>query len=237
MPPRFRSLGISALPPRHAEPGRGHPPHACRRRRRGLVSRIDRPPPAPLPPPPPQQPRPWNARAAAAAVARHTATIQQPMQSRSAPPRGPRSVPPPLPRGHGVGGMGRTAIRSRPAKIRIRLSMTARSLPVTKDRFVIGRGKQSSDLTLKDPNVSRQHAMIEFQNGIVLHGRHGLDQRRRVQRTTDRAEANCRRRHLPHLRPRHRVHIHLTVSNARVGRGRRRPWKRLRCAFGVPRRM
>lgn len=34
-----------------------------------------------------------------------------------------------------------------------------------KDRFVIGRGKQSSDLTIKDPNVSRQHAMVEFLNG------------------------------------------------------------------------
>jgi pSer/pThr/pTyr-binding forkhead associated (FHA) protein len=37
--------------------------------------------------------------------------------------------------------------------------------PVTKDRFIIGRGKQSSDLTIKDPNVSRQHAMIEFLSG------------------------------------------------------------------------
>jgi hypothetical protein len=36
---------------------------------------------------------------------------------------------------------------------------------VNKDRFVIGRGKQASDLTIKDPNVSRQHAMIEFING------------------------------------------------------------------------
>ena len=34
--------------------------------------------------------------------------------------------------------------------------------------FVIGRGKQSSDLTLKDPNVSRQHAMIEYQNGVYF---------------------------------------------------------------------
>jgi hypothetical protein len=39
------------------------------------------------------------------------------------------------------------------------------TFPVTKDRFIIGRGKQTSDLTIKDPNVSRQHAMIEFQNG------------------------------------------------------------------------
>lgn len=35
---------------------------------------------------------------------------------------------------------------------------------VNKDRFIIGRGKQSSDLTIKDPNVSRQHAMVEFLN-------------------------------------------------------------------------
>jgi pSer/pThr/pTyr-binding forkhead associated (FHA) protein len=39
---------------------------------------------------------------------------------------------------------------------------------VNKDRFVIGRGKQSSDLTLKDPNVSRQHAMVEYQNGVYF---------------------------------------------------------------------
>ncbi len=38
-------------------------------------------------------------------------------------------------------------------------------VPITKDRFVIGRGRQSSDLTIKDPNVSRQHAMVEFNNG------------------------------------------------------------------------
>ena len=36
---------------------------------------------------------------------------------------------------------------------------------VNKDRYIIGRGKQSSDLTIKDPNVSRQHGMVEFLNG------------------------------------------------------------------------
>jgi pSer/pThr/pTyr-binding forkhead associated (FHA) protein len=41
-------------------------------------------------------------------------------------------------------------------------------VPVNKDRFIIGRGKQSSDLTLKDPNVSRQHAMVEYQNGVYF---------------------------------------------------------------------
>ncbi|HSC86769.1 MAG TPA: FHA domain-containing protein [Polyangiaceae bacterium] len=37
---------------------------------------------------------------------------------------------------------------------------------VDKDRFVIGRGKQSSDLTIRDPNVSRQHAVIEYSAGV-----------------------------------------------------------------------
>jgi pSer/pThr/pTyr-binding forkhead associated (FHA) protein len=40
--------------------------------------------------------------------------------------------------------------------------------PIAKGRFVIGRGKQSSDLTLRDPNVSRQHALIEFQDGVYF---------------------------------------------------------------------
>lgn len=39
------------------------------------------------------------------------------------------------------------------------------TVPIIKPRFVIGRGKQSTDLTIKDPNVSRQHAMVEFVNG------------------------------------------------------------------------
>jgi len=36
---------------------------------------------------------------------------------------------------------------------------------VNKERYIIGRGKQSSDLTIKDPNVSRQHAMVEYIDG------------------------------------------------------------------------
>ncbi|MCB9589262.1 MAG: FHA domain-containing protein [Polyangiaceae bacterium] len=59
--------------------------------------------------------------------------------------------------------------------------------PVTKERFIIGRGKQSSDLTIKDPNVSRQHAMIEFLNGqyymVDMGSTNGIEhQGQRVQR-------------------------------------------------------
>ena len=54
--------------------------------------------------------------------------------------------------------------------------------PVQKDRFVIGRVKNASDLVIKDPNVSRHHAIIERRgtefvlqdlgstNGIVFRG-------------------------------------------------------------------
>jgi len=51
------------------------------------------------------------------------------------------------------------------AGAKLTISYQGEAFPVTKDRFIIGRGKQSSDLTIKDPNVSRQHAMIEFSSG------------------------------------------------------------------------
>ncbi len=37
--------------------------------------------------------------------------------------------------------------------------------PVTKDRFVIGRGRREVDLVIRDPNVSRLHAMVELCGG------------------------------------------------------------------------
>ena len=39
---------------------------------------------------------------------------------------------------------------------------------VDKDRFVIGRVKNSSDLVIKDPNVSRQHAVIEKHGDVYV---------------------------------------------------------------------
>jgi pSer/pThr/pTyr-binding forkhead associated (FHA) protein len=89
---------------------------------------------------------------------------------RSAPPPplpATRSVPPPLPR-TGGGGRPSAAPSTNGAHGHLTLLYNGERHAVTKDRFVIGRGKQSSDLTLKDPNVSRQHAMIEFQNGVYF---------------------------------------------------------------------
>ena len=72
------------------------------------------------------------------------------------PPLGPPPFggpPPPLPPAAG-GGM--------PPLVLIH---AAGRMLVDKDRFVIGRGKQSSDFAIKDPNISRQHAIVEFVGG------------------------------------------------------------------------
>jgi len=93
---------------------------------------------------------------------------------RSQPPSAPRSAPPPIPGGRaspsmpplpgGGGGFNGGLGTGAPLSI----IYQGEKVGITKDRFVIGRGKQSSDLTLKDPNVSRQHAMIEYQNGVYF---------------------------------------------------------------------
>lgn len=95
------------------------------------------------------------------------------MQGRSQPPGAPRSAPPPIPGrqpGQSIppmpGGGGYNGGLQQGATLSI--IYQGEKVGVSKDRFVIGRGKQSSDLTLKDPNVSRQHAMIEYQNGVYF---------------------------------------------------------------------
>ena len=87
--------------------------------------------------------------------------------SRPPPPPGPsRSVPPPIPGGGRPPAYNGYAAPA--AATLLSVIYQGEKSPVNKERFVIGRGKQSSDLTLKDPNVSRQHAMIEFQNGVYF---------------------------------------------------------------------
>ncbi|MBX3213276.1 MAG: FHA domain-containing protein [Labilithrix sp.] len=91
---------------------------------------------------------------------------------RSQPPSAPRSAPPPIPAGRSSGSMppvpGGGFNGGLSAGSALSIIYQGEKHGVAKDRFVIGRGKQSSDLTLKDPNVSRQHAMIEYQNGVYF---------------------------------------------------------------------
>jgi hypothetical protein len=150
---------------------------------RAIAGGAGLPPPGRLPPPPG---RPAHAPAlpAPAAAARSALPLPPPPglrasassfpapapPQRSAPPPpmpATRSVPPPLPR-----SMGARAPASAPQNgahgASLSLVYNGERHTITKDRYVIGRGKQSSDLTLKDPNVSRQHAMVEFQNGVYF---------------------------------------------------------------------
>jgi len=121
---------------------------------------------APLPPPPP--PPPQGVRAPMSApTASATRSTLPPAASRPAPPPLPRTpMPPPgpIPAPRSTNGFVSAAAQTAP----LTLVYQGERFAINKDRFVIGRGKQSSDLTLKDPNVSRQHAMIEFQNGVYF---------------------------------------------------------------------
>jgi hypothetical protein len=138
------------------------------------------PPPArsgglPAPPPPPRGGGIQSGMGMQPPPRMSTSSMQGAMQGRSQPPTAPRSAPPPIPGrapsmppspGGNSGGGYNGGLSPQGAQLSI--IYQGEKCGVTKDRFVIGRGKQSSDLTLKDPNVSRQHAMIEYQNGVYF---------------------------------------------------------------------
>lgn len=102
---------------------------------------------APLPPPPP----------APGTGARKAPPPLAPSRSIPPPPgAAPKTAPPPVPTASVAPGQPSGTLS---------ITYQGEVFQVTKDRFIIGRGKQTSDLTIKDPNVSRQHAMIEFLTG------------------------------------------------------------------------
>ncbi|HXK19327.1 MAG TPA: FHA domain-containing protein [Polyangiaceae bacterium] len=154
--PAPSSSGLGApppMPPPGAPPKVGPPPAAPPKR--GAAPPVPPPPaassagaPPPLPQPGSQLPAPTR---------RAPGPPPPPM-----PSGGARSMPPPPPPGRGAAA---AAPAPGAAGAKLTISYQGETFPVTKDRFIIGRGKQSSDLTIKDPNVSRQHAMIEFSNG------------------------------------------------------------------------
>jgi len=64
-------------------------------------------------------------------------------------------APAPMPMGGGGGGAGPTLF----------LIYNGQRYPVTKDQFIIGRGSKTSDLPIKDGNISRKHAAVIRRNG------------------------------------------------------------------------
>src|SRR6201999_2427916 len=105
----------------------------------------------PPPPPPPPTAAQGGTRRGPPPPPPARNTSRAPPPPPPAQPNVSRAAPPPL-----AGG-------GRPSQLYI--YYMGERFQVTKERFIIGRGKQSSDLTIKDPNVSRQHAMVEFLNG------------------------------------------------------------------------
>jgi len=141
--------GHQPVPTMRARPAAGLP-------RPGAVS-----PGAPVPVPRPSQPPPPMRAPAAAGPP----TLPRPggsMGSGARPaPAGPPPRPslPPPPRPHsGVAAAG-------PAHPPLMLVFQGRKVPIVQDQFIIGRGSKSSDLAIKDANISRKHAAVIFHNG------------------------------------------------------------------------
>jgi len=137
-PPPAASHSLVAPPPPVPGASRGAPPPPAPGKRSNMAP----PPPAhaPAAPPPP--------------AARRGPPPLAPSRSMPPPPAAARAATAPPP-----------AAAAQNAGSKLSIHYQGEAFPVTKDRFIIGRGKQTSDLTIKDPNVSRQHAMIEFLNG------------------------------------------------------------------------
>jgi len=160
--PASPPVPAAPLPPPARSPGGGLPPPPA--------GRVPPPPggrPSALPAPPPRgggaMPPPPGRGAPAMAQQVPRSVPPPPPQGRTVPPPLPRA-PTPLPPAPAANGFPAPAAHGSS----LSLIYQGERYSITKDRFVIGRGKQSSDLTLKDPNVSRQHAMIEFQNGVYF---------------------------------------------------------------------
>jgi len=121
-------------------------------------------PPAPQPAPPAPQPQPQQVA---------FSQQRQPLQS-SPPPPPPRpggngwqsggyQQAPPQP-GYG-GGSPMPAAGSQPP---LYLLFNNNRYVVDKEKFVIGRGSQQTDLTIRDGNISRKHCCIVYKNGAYF---------------------------------------------------------------------
>lgn len=143
----------AALPPtgaiRHGAPGANGP---------GGYAQGGYPPPGggypagtpagPRPGPPPPPPRPGGAPAGGR---NGMGGGMRP------PPPTPGAQPPPRP-----GGGYSDPISATPT---LYLIYNGHRYPIAKDQFIIGRGSKTSDLAIKDGNISRKHAAVIRRNG------------------------------------------------------------------------
>jgi hypothetical protein len=69
------------------------------------------------------------------------------------------TVPPPLP-GHRPSDVANRRV--------LMLQFNGESFPVEKDEFIIGRGARTTDLAIRDGNISRKHAAVVFHDGAYF---------------------------------------------------------------------
>ncbi|MDD5307053.1 MAG: FHA domain-containing protein [Deltaproteobacteria bacterium] len=82
------------------------------------------------------------------------------------------STPPPLPPAPRSFAQGMHASTdpgfmtgTAPKRPPLTLIFQGSKVPITQDQFIIGRGSRSSDLAIKDANISRKHAAVIYHNG------------------------------------------------------------------------
>ncbi len=98
-------------------------------------------------------PRPTGQRASPPAPA-------APPPAAMVPPPAPTAPPPPR-----AGQTGAVPGVRGGAMPTLFVHFAGRSYPVQKERFIIGRGSQGTDLTIRDGNISRKHAAVIFHSG------------------------------------------------------------------------
>jgi hypothetical protein len=124
----------------------------------GGNSQTRRPPPPTQPPPGGNNQMPSSARRPAPATPGYAGpgpTMQRPAAAapsfaQPAPQPAPSTNPPPM---------------AVPAGATLYLLYNNQRYPITKDQFIIGRGSKTSDLAIKDGNISRKHAAVIRRNG------------------------------------------------------------------------
>ena len=80
------------------------------------------------------------------------------MPSLGGQPRRPSPPSPRTPAGNSDPMLGQTTPT-------LFLVFNSQKLPIEKDQFIIGRGSKTSDLAIKDGNISRKHAAVIRRNG------------------------------------------------------------------------
>jgi len=115
-------------------------------------------------PPRPQQPGPQPAGIPKQTVPMRPTMDTDPM-GRAAIPQPSHSPFTPAPGGMG-GALPTPSIPHSAGTVpTLYLIFNGQRIPITKEQFIIGRGLKTSDLAIKDGNISRKHAAIIYHNG------------------------------------------------------------------------